>query len=497
MTEGAPLKMRRASLLIREEAMDTPLNRIFCVIAAAVTLAITAAACLSGGWGVLAAAAVCSAALVVIALLIRRAPEPRFIAGMAIVIVVTLIPRAAAIIAYPVVTDPVHDFGTYYRVAECLANGSELVKNSGHLFPHIFFFASALSVPFSVFGASVAAYQICGLVLSTVTAVLLYMTVRLLRGGRAAMLAALLFALSPAAVLYAPLCCGEHLAMALLTLGMYIIARISKKHPQHVWSAVLWGALLGAVLLALELVRPVAIVPVIALVLAWCAVRKGKGKLPFARAGALLLALAAVFVGGREAALCGAEAVLEKPVAHSSTSFTLLVGSNAASSGSWNEEDSEFFRAAVADYDYKSGDAVVRREVLSRYRALGAVGTARLFAVKSAHTWGGQSSVLDYLVQYSAGDNALLRGRFFSLTSFLCRGYGVALVLLAAVAAVRGFKNGCPAPVMTAMLAVLGYVCMFMLSEAAGRYSLIALPLLGIFVPGGFFVNISLDKRRQ
>ncbi len=476
--------------------MDTALSKIFCAIAAAAGLALAVAACVSGGWGVLAATAACTAVLVVIALLIRRAPEPRFAAGMAIVAVVAFIPRAAALIAYPVVTDPVHDFGTYYRVAECLAQGTELVKNSGHLFPHIFFFASALSVPFSVFGASVAAYQICGLVLSVVTAVLIYMTARMLRGGKAAMLAALIFALSPAAVLYAPLCCGEHLAMALLALFFYLLARISKKRPEHVWSAVVWGVLLGLALLALELVRPVSIVPVIALVLTWCAMRRGKRKLPFARAGALLLALAAVFIGGREAALFGAEAALGKPVAHSSTSFTLLAGSNAVYEGSWNQEDSDFFRAAVAEYDYKAGDAAVRREVLSRYKALGVVGTVRLFAVKSAHTWGGQSSVLDYLVQYSAGDNALLRGRIFSLTAWLCSGYGAALLLLAAAAAVRGVKKACAAPEKTAMLAVLGYVCMFMLSEAAGRYSLIALPLLAIFVPGGFFVNISLDKRR-
>jgi hypothetical protein len=47
------------------------------------------------------------------------------------------------------------------------------------------------------------------------------------------------------------------------------------------------------------------------------------------------------------------------------------------------------------------------------------------------------------------------------------------------------------------MLGVLGFACMFLISEAAGRYSLIALPLLAASVPGGFFANISLDKRKR
>ena len=72
-----------------------------------------------------------------------------------------------------------------------------------------------------------------------------------------------------------------------------------------------------------------------------------------------------------------------------------------------------------------------------------------------------------------------------------------AIALLFAAAAALRLKNGGTAPELVCLLGVLGFACMFLVSEAAGRYSLIALPLLAASVPGGFFAKISLDKRRR
>ena len=256
------------------------------------------------------------------------------------------------------------------------------------------------------------------------------------------------------------------------------------------------GVVLGVCLLALELIRPVAIVPVIAVVLAWLAAH-AKKRPGFGRAIALLLALLVVLIGGREVSLLGAEAILDKPVARSSTSFTLLAGSNVQAAGGWNAEDSALFYSAVESGDYKAADRQIRGVVASRYKALGPVGTLKLFAVKSSITWGGQSAVLDYLAQYSARENALLGGKLLKAQAALCGGYFAALLLLFAAAAALRIKNGGTAPELVCMLGVLGFACMFLISEAAGRYSLIALPLLAASVPGGFFANISLDKRKR
>ncbi|MBO6011795.1 MAG: glycosyltransferase family 39 protein [Oscillospiraceae bacterium] len=476
--------------------MDGVLTKIFCVIGVAAGLVLSVAACVSGGWAVLLAAAVLVVLGVAAAFAIGKAREPKPLAGALVILALTLVPRIAAILAFPVVTDPVHDFGTYFRLAECLAGGTEFIKNSAHLFPHMFFFAGALSLPFRVFGATVTVYQIFGLVLSCAAAVFIFGAVRLLRGTKAGLFAALIFALCPAAALYAPLCCGEHLALALLSLAIYLLARFYKAGRASVPVMLLRGALLGVVLLALELIRPVAIVPVAAIVLAWLAAN-AKKRPSTGRAAALLVVLLAVLIGGRELALVGEEAVLDKPVARSSTSFTLLAGSNAEAAGAWNAEDSALFYSAVESGDYRAADRQIRSVVVSRYKELGPVGTAKLMAVKSAHTWGGQAAVLDYLAMYSARENALLRGTTFKLQAALCNGYFAALLLLFAAAAALRIKRGGTAPELVCLLGVLGFACMFLVSEAAGRYSLIALPLPAACVPGGFFAKISLDKRKR
>ncbi len=476
--------------------MDGVLTKIFCVIAAAAGLALSVMACVSGGWLVLAAAAVLVIVGVAAAFAIGKAREPKPLAAALIVLALTLVPRVAAVLAFPVVTAPVHDFGTYFRLAGCFAGGTALIKNSAHLFPHMLWFSEALSVPFRVFGASVAVYQVCGLVLSAVTALLIFGAVKTLRGAKAGLFGALIFALCPSAALYAPLCCGEHLALALLSLVLFLLARFYKAGPKPVPVMLARGAVLGVCLLALELIRPVAIVPVVAVVLAWLAA-DAKKRPAFGRALALLLALLVVLIGGREVSLLGAESILERPVAHSSNSFTLLAGSNAEASGAWNAEDSSLFYSAVESGDYKAADRQIRSVVVSRYKALGPVGTVKLMAVKSAHTWGNQSSVLDYLIMYSARENALLSGKLLKAQAALCNGYFAALLLLFAAAAALRVKRGGTAPELVCLLGVLGFGCMFLLSEAAGRYSLIALPLLAACVPGGFFAKISLDKRRR
>jgi hypothetical protein len=476
--------------------MDGVLTKIFCGIAIVAGLALSVLACISGGWLVLAAAAVLVIFGVAVAFSIAKSREPRPVSAVFTILVLTLLPRIAAVLAFPVVTDPVHDFGTYYRMAECFAGGTELIKNSAHLFPHMLWFSAALSLPFRVFGASVTVYQICGLVLSAVTALLIYGSAKTLRGTKAGLFAGIIFALCPSAALYAPLCCGEHLALALFALVIFLLARFYKAGPASVPVMLLRGVVLGVCLLALELIRPVAIVPVIAVVLAWLAAH-AKKRPGFGRAIALLLALLVVLIGGREVSLLGAEAILDKPVARSSTSFTLLAGSNVQAAGGWNAEDSALFYSAVESGDYKAADRQIRSVVASRYKALGPVGTAKLFAIKSAHTWGGQSAVLDYLAQYSARENALLGGKLLKAQAALCGGYFAALLLLFAAAAALRIKNGGTAPELVCMLGVLGLGCMFLISEAAGRYSLIALPLLAASVPGGFFANISLDKRKR
>ena len=92
--------------------MDGVLTKIFCVIAIIAGLALSVMACVSGGWLVLAAAAVLVIVGVAAAFAIGKAREPKPLAAALIVLALTLVPRVAAVLAFPVVTAPVHEFGT-------------------------------------------------------------------------------------------------------------------------------------------------------------------------------------------------------------------------------------------------------------------------------------------------------------------------------------------------------------------------------------------------
>lgn len=463
--------------------MKNPISFIGIAAAAAACMA----AFLGSGWSALPLAALWLAGAFFLGWLIFRKLPPlsdRSNLLAAGILCVSL--RVLSLVLFPVDTAPIHDFGTYFRLASFLAGDGPLPQTSANLFPHILFFSMALSVPFRIFGSSILNYQLCGIVLSLLSMSLLYGILRGFSGRRTAFYGALLWALSPVLILYAPLNCSEHLALTLMLLYLYLLFRMERRSVRSLPQLFVDSAVLGLLLLVLELVRPIAIILLIATLL-YLPIRHRKALCghPLPAGGAVLTAVLILY-GGKMLALQAADGILPQPLSTSSYTFTLLAGSNPESSGSWNEADSKLFLDTLHEtysngYDYQSAYTKLNAVTRERYRKMSASGLCKLLLHKNEMLWGQQRVVVSSLVQYQDTARSPMlyaHPRILSLAGHFCDAGTAVLLLLMAVGCYREIRRKHATPQLWNITATLGFVCLYCISEASGRYTVVVLPLL-------------------
>lgn len=463
------------------------MKKLISFIGAAAAAVACIAALLGSGWSSLPLAALWFASAFLLGWLVfRKLPELPDRACLLAAGIICVCLRVLSLVLFPVSTTPVHDFGTYFRLASFLAGDGPLPQTSANLFPHILFFSMALSVPFRVFGSSILTYQLCGIALSLLSVVLLYGILRSFSEKKTAFYGALLWAFSPVLILYAPLNCSEHLALTLTLLYIYLLFRMEQNTACSFPRLLLGGAVLGLVLLALELVRPVSVILLLATLL-YLTIRHWKvlcrHLLPACGA-----ALAAVLIlyGGKALALHAANGILPQPLSKSSYVFTLLVGSNTESDGTWSEADSKLFLGTMKEtygngYDYENGYHKLKITIRERYSEMSSQELCKLIWHKNETLWGRQRIVLSYLTQYQ--DTAQHPGlydhpRVLALAGHFCDAGMAALLLLMAVGCCAEFRRRRTTPQLWNITAVLGFVCLYCISEASGRYTVVVLPML-------------------
>jgi len=466
------------------------LKKLISFIGVAAAVILCAAALMGGGWGTLPLLALWLASAFLLGWLVfKKLPafsSDKWYLLIAGAFCVGL--RVLALALFPVDTAPVHDFGTYFRLASYLAGDGALPRTSANLFPHILFFSMALSVPFRVFESTVLTYQLCGVALSLLSMVLLYGIMRGFAKKQMAFYGALLWAFSPTLILYAPLNCSEHLALMLTLLYIYLLFKTERRQIRSVPCLLLSGATLGLVLLALELVRPVSVILLLATLL-YLPIRHWKSvKKRFLPVCGAALAAMLVLIGGKALALRAADGILPQPLAKSSYVFTLLAGSNTDAGGAWNEADSKLFldtmkKTYVNGYDYQSAYDALNEVVLERYCEMSPSELCKLLLHKNETLWGEQRMVVSYLVQYrDAAQSSVLEThpRAVWLAGRFCDAGMIALLLLFAVACCGELRQKSETPLLWCITSVLGFVCLYCISEASGRYTATVYPMLYI-----------------
>ena len=378
--------------------------------------------------------------------------------------------------------EPEGDYATFWRTASDLAAGGPVsVRQYVALFPHILGYASLLGLVMRAFGTGPLAAPLLNVCLTTLSGFFLYRLLRRWRGAGSAACGLLLWSLYPSKILYNAMVLSEPWYTCLLLAVLWLAEETEARAPRPLPAALL-GALAGVLLRLLNAARPIAAVPVLALLI-WLVLLGGprvgsarRSLLPFAAALLALYLLTAPLWTSY------ATRVLEERPA-SVPGYSLYVGLNPETQGSYSDED----MALLSHYRYEipeSSAEEAQREMLREARGRLESGTVRfgaLFAAKLRTFLGNDEGG----VYYSRG---ALEGRAYALLALYCNVWYYALSLFALRGAAGMIRERVRGSALLVPLCVIGVTLAQLLAEVASRYHYCLIPLRRItaaFCRGG------------
>ena len=364
------------------------------------------------------------------------------------------------------------DYFTYWEYAIKLAKEPTIRWGGRYitLFPHIFGYSHFLGLFIKILGPQELLAPVLNVLLTACGGSFLFLLCRRLKGLQAAISAYLLWILCPSQTMYNGLVCSEPLYTALL-LGFLLLVAEWDARGKAGWKGPAVGVLGGLVLWWMNTVRPIGAIPIIALVI-WLVCLKQDGGRWRERSGKwlpLLGILLAVYLAMGPVWNAYFTSRLGKAPA-SGKGYSILVGLNPRSGGTWNQEDAD-----LLDY-YKDQPGLTAQEVqekmgeAARERLTsGEVNFPALLKAKLKVFLGSD----DMCVVYSGA--ALSHDRWYRGAS---SGFYYLTVLLALWGAAVMWRRKERSTATLAPLFVIGLTLAHMLVEVAGRYHYAILPAL-------------------
>ena len=373
--------------------------------------------------------------------------------------------------------EPTVDFLTFYETASQLAAGEQINWLYLGLFPHILGYSTFLSWFFRLFGSSPLVAALVNVGLTTVSGLCIYLLCLRWAGKRAAAYGFFFWSVCPSKLIYNSMVMSEPLYTCCILLFLLLLSLACDKKlsfPVRCLLALPLGALCGALLLSINVVRPVAMILFIAFFL-WLFLLRGKEiKNPKTWA---FLALFTLIMLCSYSKCSDQWRLWEYLRIHEPTSslpaYNIYVGLNMDSMGSYSEEDMDL----LWDYRYdpENGSAVyaqeqMLKEVKNRL-AEGEINFPRLFSVKLAKLMGNDEGGAFY------AQAALSPGqiRFWSLLSNV---YYYLLVFLCLLGAGALFRHPPRSTVNMAPLYCIGLILAHLIIEVSGRYKYSLIPML-------------------
>ena len=390
--------------------------------------------------------------------------------------------------------EPSGDYATFYNTAADLARGQPL-RSAEYvaMFPHILGYAAFLSLFMRLFGVSALAASVLNVLLTTASGVLLYRLCLRWWGKRAALIAFALWILCPSKLLYNTMVLSEPFYTCLLLLFLTLLSALERRLPEkrgRLQRFGLWGLAAGVLLRMLNAARPVAAVPILALLI-WLLLLRGRAqrKGSFGPWALFVCLLVLSYAASGTAWDAYARSVLgETPAAM--PGYNIYVGFNEESGGSYSTEDAEL----LMHYRYEVyGNAAQAQEKMlqeaeGRIRS-GQIDFGSLLARKLRTFLGNDEGGAYY-------SRLRMDARQYALWSAASNVYFYALVLLSLAGCLwlcREEERRC---ILLAPLYVLGLTLAQMLVEVAGRYHYSILPML-ILLAAAFLGSEVPQKTRR
>lgn len=368
--------------------------------------------------------------------------------------------------------EPAVDYATFWDAAVELA-ADEPLSNWVYiaLFPHILGYASFLSLFLRLFGTGPLVAPILNVCLTTISGFFLYRLALRWRGENSAAMVLLIWGLFPSKMFYNAMVLSEPYYTCLLLAALWLTAETEARGLKLPGAALL-GVIAGLLLRLVNTARPIAAIPILALLI-WVLLLRGKrGKEPRGTWLGFTAALLAVYLLTGPLWNAWAVRVLgEEPAPV--PGYSIYVGVNPDSLGSYSNEDMQ--RLQDLRGPAESGSAVeAQREILheagERLRS-GEVPIGRLLVTKLRNLLGYDEGGAFY-------SRAGLRDRAYQVMALYSNVWYYALGILALWGCWRVLRAGDRRTVLLAPLYVIGLTLAHMLVEVSARYHYSAVPML-------------------
>ena len=368
--------------------------------------------------------------------------------------------------------EPTVDYATFWHAAVQLAAG-EPIANRVYiaLFPHILGYSSFLSLFLRVFGTGSLVAPVVNVCLTTLSGVFLYHLTLRWRGENSAALVLLLWSLFPSKLFYNTMVLSEPYYTCLLLAALWLMAEVEARRPKLLTAALL-GLLAGLLLRLMNTARPIAAVPILALLIWLVFLRGERGRAErISWLGFTGVLLAAYLLTGPLWNAYAERVLGETPATVPGYSF--YVGINPDSLGSYSNEDMERLQTLRGPAD--GGSAVeAQQQILEEAKARlhsGEIPFGKLLFTKLRNFLGYDEGGAFY-------SRARLRDRSYQVLALYSNIWYYALGLLALWGAWRVYRAGVRSTALLAPLYVIGLTLAQLLVEVSARYHYSIVPML-------------------
>ena len=368
--------------------------------------------------------------------------------------------------------EPTVDYATFWNTAVELATGENVMNHSYvALFPHILGYSSFLSLMLRLFGTGELVAPVVNMCLTTLSGYFLFRLTLRWCGLNSAAFVLLFWSVFPSKTLYNAMVLSEPWYTCLLLAALWLCAGVEAKRPAW-WKTALLGILAGLLLRLVNAARPIALVPILALLIWVLLLRRDRERGTGRRWMCFLALLLAVY------ALTGPlwtryerDVLGEEPA--STPGYSVCVGFNMESLGSYSVLDMnllEYYRFGVQYADAESAQRDMLELAKVRLRDP-QMDLPQLMIFKLRTLLGNDEGG----VYYSSAGLSDLAYRLLAPVSNVC--YYV-LGILALWGSWRLFRSGERRTALLAPLFVIGLTLAQLVVEVAARYHYSVIPML-------------------
>lgn len=370
--------------------------------------------------------------------------------------------------------EPTVDFQTFNDTALAIARNERVDMLYIGLFPHILGYSTFLGLMMRLLGESAMLAPVLNVVLTLISGLCIYILCLRWLELKAAAAAFFLWSICPSKLMYNAMVMSEPLYTCLILLFLLLLslALDRKLHRRlRLLAAIPLGLACGALLLAVNVTRPVAVILFVAFFI-WALLLRGR-QLKELKGWLVLAAFTLSMFGAysycdrqwfRWEYLHIFERTSDIPA------YNIYVGLNMDSLGSYSEEDMD----TLMNYRYQGGAVYAQEQMLEEVKerlSSGEIDFPRLFAAKLAKLMGNDEGGAFYA-------QAELSPLAFKLSSAISNVYYYFLALLSLLGAAVLFRRPVFASVYMAPLYSIGLILAHLIVEVSGRYKYSLIPML-------------------